>query len=66
MKAKLNKYTLDEALELAENFDNQTKEFKDFYLLEKDEINKDALDLLNKIQYNVIKRRLKNELKEDL
>ena len=44
------------------NFDNQTKELKDFYLLKEDVINQSALDLLNKIQYNVIRRNLKNEI----
>lgn len=62
MKAKLNEYSLDEALSMAEYFDNQTKEFKDFYLLEKDVINENALNLLNKIQYKVIKRHLKNQI----
>ena len=62
MKAKLNEYTLEEALQLADYFDNQTKELKDFYLLKEDVINKSALDLLNKIQYNVIRRNLKNEI----
>ena len=62
MKAKLNEYTLEEALQLADYFDNQTKELKDFYLLKEDVINQSALDLLNKIQYNVIRRNLKNEI----
>lgn len=62
MKAKLNQYSLQEALTLAEHFDNSTKEIKDLCLKEKDEINQSAIDLLNKIQYNVIKRSLINEL----
>ena len=62
IKAKLNEYTLKEALQLADYFDNQTKELKDFYLLKEDVINQSALDLLNKIQYNVIRRNLKNEI----
>lgn len=62
MKAKLNKYTLEEALQLADYFDNQTKELKDFYLLKEDMINQSALNLLNKIQYNVIRRKIKNEI----
>lgn len=62
MKAKLNEYTLEEALQLADYFDNQTKELKDFYLLKEDVINQSALDLLNKIQYNVIRRKIKGDL----
>jgi len=62
MKAKLNKYTLNEALQLAEDFDNDTKLLKDKYLKPQDEINKQALEILNKIQYNTIKKKLKKEV----
>ena len=62
MKAKLNRYTLEEALQLAEDFDNDTKSLKDKYLKPQDEINKDALEVLNKIQYNTIKKRLREEV----
>ena len=62
MKAKLNEYSLDEALAKANMFDTLTNEVKNLNLLEKDVINKDALDLLNKIQYNVIRKKLTNEL----
>lgn len=64
MKAKLNKYTLEEALRLADYFDNSTRDMKDLYLKENDEIRQSAIDLLNKIQYNVIKRKLKKDLLE--
>lgn len=62
MKAKLNRYTLEEALQLAEDFDNDTKSLKDKYLKPQDEINKEALEVLNKIQYNTIKKRLREEV----
>ena len=62
MEAKLNKFSLEEALELAEFFDNQTKEMKDFYLKESEEINQDALNALNKVQYEVIKRKIKTDI----
>lgn len=62
MEAKLNKFSLEEALELAEFFDNQTKEMKDFYLKEPEEINQDALNTLNKVQYKVIKRKIKTDI----
>ena len=62
MEAKLNKFSLEEALELAEFFDNQTKEMKDFYLKEPEEINQDALNTLNKVQYEVIKRKIKTDI----
>ena len=62
MKAKLNEYTLEEALELADYYDNSTNCIKNICLKEQDEINKDALDVLNKIQYKVIRRNLKNQI----
>lgn len=62
IKAKLNQYSLDEALYLAEEFDNKTKNLKDKYSTKKDEINKDALEVLNKVQYNVMKRKLKGDI----
>lgn len=62
MEAKLNKFSLEEALELAEFFDNQTKEMKDFYLKEPEKINQDALNTLNKVQYEVIKRKIKTDI----
>ena len=62
MEAKLNKFSLEKALELAEFFDNQTKEMKDFYLKELEEINQDALNTLNKVQYEVIKRKIKTDI----
>lgn len=62
MKAKLNQYTLDEAVKMAEHYDYFTKSTKDLYLKEKDEINKEALEVLNKIQYETIKRRIKKEV----
>lgn len=65
MKAKLNQYSLEDALQMAEDFDIDTKNLKDKYLKPQDEINKEALDLLNKIQYNVIKRKLKEDIKKE-
>lgn len=62
IKAKLNQYSLEEALKLAEDFDNDTKQLKDTYLKPQDEINKKALEVLNKVQYEVIKRRIRKEV----
>lgn len=62
MKAKLNQYTLDEAVQIADHYDYFTKSTKDLYLKEKDKINKEALEVLNKIQYETIKRRIKKEV----
>lgn len=65
LKAKINGYSLEDALELADNFDKNTKELKNHFLKEKDEINKEALDLLNKIQCNAIKRKLKEDIRKE-
>ena len=64
MKAKLNEYSLEEALALANQYDYLTNEIKNLQLEARpqDQVNKDAIDLLNKIQYNVIRRNLKNEI----
>lgn len=62
MKAKLNEYSLEEALEIADHFDTLTKTIKDNYLKPQDEINKNALKILNKVQYETIKRRIKKEV----
>ena len=62
IKAKLNQYSLEEALQLAEEFDNDTKSIEKQYLKPQDEINKEALEILNKIQYNVIKKQIKKEV----
>ena len=61
-KAKLNKYSLEEALELADYYDNNTKKLEQEYLKPVEEINKEALKVLNKVQYDVIKKRLKEEV----
>lgn len=62
MNAKLNKYSLEEALKKAEHYDYLTKYIKDINLKEKDEINQDAINILYEIQYKAIKRNLKEEL----
>ena len=62
MNAKLNKYTLEEAVKMAEQYDYFTKYIKDISLKEKDEINQDALNVLNKVQYDTIKKKIREEV----
>lgn len=66
MKAKLQGFTLEEALDLAEKYDNLTKSIKDVYLdaHPKDEINLEAQEILYQTQYEVIKRKLQFDLEE--
>lgn len=66
MKAKRSEYSLEEAIKLAEQYDNFTNEIKNLNLTEQDEINQEALDLLNKIQYNIIKRKMILDLGKEL
>ena len=65
MKAKLNQYSLEEAIQLADFFDLNTKTVKDLNLTEQDEINKTALKVLNDIQYEAIKRKIKSDIMEE-
>lgn len=62
MNAKLNKYSLEEALQKAEHYDFLTNYIKILNVKEKDEINGDALRVLNKVQYDTIKKRLREEV----
>lgn len=54
-----------EAVELANKTDNETKEIKDKYLKEQDEINKYAIEILNYVKFNILKRKFKKELLEE-
>lgn len=65
MKAKLNQYSLEEAIQLADFFDLNTKTVKDLNLTEQDEINKTALKVLNDVQYAVIKRKIKEDILDE-
>lgn len=66
MKAKKSEYSLDEAIKIANMFDTLTNEVKKMYITEQDKINQDALDLLYKTQYNIIKHKLKNDIKKEV
>ena len=58
MDAKLSKFSLEEALKLSEEFDQDTKMIKDKFLKEEDEVNQDTLEKLHNLQYEIIKRYL--------
>ena len=62
MKAKLNKFSLEEALKLSEFFDNSTKEMKDLYLKDLEEVDENAVKILYNIQYEAIKRKIKDDI----
>ena len=62
MKAKLNKYSLEEAKLLAEIYCLKIKDIKDFVLPE--ESKKNVEDILDTLKYSIIEKNLKDNLKE--
>lgn len=55
----------DEAVELAQKIDQETRTIKDKYITEKDIINKYAVEILDCVKLNVLKRKFKKELLEE-
>lgn len=49
--------TKEEAIKSCETYDKAIKTLKDLNLTEKDEINQEAIDILNNIKYNVLKKK---------
>ena len=54
----------EEATKLAEETDAETKKIKEKHITEQDIINEKALDVLNKVKYDLLKYKFKEELKE--
>ena len=61
-KAKLNKYSLEEAREIANKCNKETIKLEKENLLEKDVIDNNVIDLLQNIQYESIKRYIQYEI----
>ena len=57
--------TKEEAIELCELYDNATRGLKDGSLTEKDEINQEAIDILNNIKYNVLKKKFIMDINQE-
>lgn len=51
-----------EAVDLAIKVDKETKEIKEKYLLEKDDVNSFAIEILDYVKLNILKRKFKKEL----
>lgn len=64
--AKLNYFSLNEALEMAEKYDSDTKRIMQENLKEDETINAKALDILDKVRYNCIKRYIISQLIEEV
>lgn len=54
--------SVDKAVELAIKTDNETKEIKNKYLKEEEEINKKAIETLDYVKFEILKRKFKKEL----
>ena len=53
-----------EAVELAQKIDTETKEIKNKYITEKDEVSETAIEILNKAKLDILTRKFKKELQE--
>ena len=56
---------VDEAVKLAIITDKETKDIKDKYLKEKDEINQKGIEILNKVKYNILKAKFKTDIESE-
>lgn len=66
MNAKLNKPTLEEALQIADKYDEETHQIMVDNILEEDQYNTETNNFMDNIQYQIIKRALENELHKEL
>ena len=58
---------VEEAVRLANSTDSCTKQIKDYFLKEQDEINQKGIDILNQVKYNLLKAKFKEDIqKEDV
>lgn len=60
-----NIMSLDRAESLAESYNSSTKLIKDNNLSEKDVINQKGIDILNKVNYDLLRRKFKQDLKDE-
>ena len=64
-KAKLNKFSLEDALSLSEYYDNNTYEIKEKYYNEDIIKNRVTEEKMNDLQYRIIKKAIEIELSKD-
>lgn len=62
IKIKKGMLSEKEAVDLAIKVDKETKEIKEKYLLEKDDVNSFAIEILDYVKLNILKRKFKKEL----
>lgn len=62
MNAKLSKFSLQQALKLADVYDENTKQIKDKFLKSIEPVNQNTIKKMDDIQYRIIKRCIEKEL----
>ena len=62
--AKFNKFSLEDALRLAERYDNDTKELKEKFSNDVETTDKEVEELLNKVKYQCIKKHILEEVRK--
>ena len=65
-KAKLNMFSLEEAKQLAVKYDEETHKIATNNLLEEDQLDYNAIEILSKCQYNCIRKYLAEELRGEI
>lgn len=65
MDAKLNEFSLEIARIIAEEYDRDTKRIKDENVTPEDIINQKGIDVLNKVKYDLLKAKFKEDILED-
>lgn len=62
MKAKLNEFSLEDARKIAYFYDNDTKRIKEENVLAEDVINQKGIEILNKVKYDLLKAKFKEDI----
>lgn len=62
MRAKLNKFSLKEALEIAEAYDEDTKKIKDRSVTDIEPINSKGIEIMNIVKFDLLERKFKEDL----
>lgn len=62
LNAKFNKFSLEEARQMAEDYDKDTKRIKDEKLMKDDIINSKGINVLNQVKYNLLLCKFKEDI----
>lgn len=64
INVKKGEIPLEIARKLAEETDYDTKQIKDSYIISEDIINQEGIDILNKVKYDLLKERFREDIME--